>query len=427
MRIWPRLPVLALVALILPATAGNAQQLRILTSMPPALTDPFIAAFRQHHPQADLLVLNKNTNSGVAEITRGNARGFDIFWASSPEAFAVIGQHEGFDASACPVLDDTARGGSIRGGSGHASFALSSIGWARRADAQIFMPGEWDDLLLPAYRGRIGMALPSHSGTSHMLVERFLQVRGWQQGWGYFLRLTENLSTLTSRSFGVIDGVKSGRFDIGLTIDFLAEVEPDLEFRYGKPVMIFPAQIGRLAHAASPALACDFVTFVLSEAGQKLLLQPGVGRIPVLPDLRDSAAETIPEPMRDAIRHQWQTYDAGLAQRRYWAVDAVFDIFISDLLPRRRDLWGRFRALQGLSPATELAAIERLLTSLPLDEQAVGSEALNSSPGRISDLMAMAPEQGAARTEWAAAAARQLDQVEARLAILERRAARMQQ
>jgi hypothetical protein len=45
----------------------------------------------------------------------------------------------------------------------------------------------------------------------------------------------------------VIDGVKSGRFDIGLTIDFLAGSEPDLEFRYGQPVMIFPAQIGRLA------------------------------------------------------------------------------------------------------------------------------------------------------------------------------------
>ena len=90
-----------LAALAVTASAGLAQQLRILTSMPPSLTDPFIAAFRQEFPQADLLVLNKNTNSGIDEITRGNARGFDIFWASSPEAFAVIGEHQGFDASAC--------------------------------------------------------------------------------------------------------------------------------------------------------------------------------------------------------------------------------------------------------------------------------------------------------------------------------------
>lgn len=410
------LAVLLLAAPMLSAGAAGAQQLRILTSMPPALTDPFIAAFRKDHPQAELLVLNKNTNSGVDEITRGNDRGFDIFWASSPEAFAVIGQHRGFDAGDCPALD----------ASGHASFALSSIGWARRAEAQVFMPGDWDDLLLPAYRGRIGMALPSHSGTTHMLVERFLQVRGWGEGWGYFLRLTENLSTLTSRSFGVIDGVKSGRFDIGLTIDFLAGVEPDLEFRYGKPVMIFPAQIGRLADAQEPELACDFVRFVLSDAGQRLLLDPGVGRIPVSASLRESAAEAIPAPMQDAIRHQWQTYDAGLAQRRYWAVNALFDIFISDTLPRRRDLWARLRALKGQVPAADLATVERLLTTLPVAEHEADLAVLNSQPGRISDLMVPAPEQGDAQERWAAAASAQLDAAEAALAALERRAARRQ-
>lgn len=393
------------------ASTGQAEQLRILTSMPPALTDPFIAAFREAFPQADLLVLNKNTNSSIDEITRGNARGFDIFWASAPEAFAVIGQHQGFDASGCPVLD----------ASGHASFALSSIGWARRAGAQIAMPGDWGDLLQPVYRGRIGMSLPSQSGTTHMMVERFLQVRGWEDGWDYFLRLSENLSTLTARSFGVIDGVRSGRFDIGLTIDFLAEVEPDLEFRYGKPVMIFPAQIGRLAHGLEPGLACDFIGFVLSDSGQRLLLEPGVGRIPVAASLRDSADAAIPEPMRDAIRHQWQVYDAGLAERRYWAVNALFDIFISDLLPRRRELWERFRALQGHVSAADLAPIERLLTSLPVPEQAAIQEALNASPGRISDLITMSPEQDAARADWAAAAATQLDTADRALAVLERR------
>jgi len=401
-----------LAALAVTASAGLAQQLRILTSMPPSLTDPFIAAFRQEFPQADLLVLNKNTNSGIDEITRGNARGFDIFWASSPEAFAVIGEHQGFDASACPVLD----------ASGHASFALSSIGWARRAHAGITMPGDWDDLLLPAYRGHIGMALPSHSGTTHMMIERFLQVRGWEAGWDYFLRLSENLSTLTARSFGVIDGVRSGRFDIGLTIDFLAEVEPDLEFRYGKPVMIFPAQIGRLAYGLEPGLACDFIGFVLSDAGQRLLLDPGVGRIPVAASLRDDAAAAIPDPMRDAIRHQWQGYDAGLAQQRFWAVNALFDIFISDVLPRRRELWERLRALQGHAAAAELAPIERLLTRLPVSESEAAREELNASPGRISDLIMMTPEQDEARADWAAAAARQLDEADRALAVLERRA-----
>jgi ABC-type Fe3+ transport system substrate-binding protein len=406
-RVVIRAAFLALL-LALPGLAG-AEQLRILTSMPPAFTDPFIAAFRRLHPDADILVLNKNTNSGVDEIARGNPRGFDLFWASAPEAFALIGQHGGFDPKGCAALPEA----------GHLPFALSSIGWARRADSTLFMPGDWDDLLLPTYRGRVGMALPSRSGTSHMMVERFLQVRGWQQGWTFYLRLSENLSTLTSRSFGVIDGVKSGRFSIGLTIDFLAGIEPELDFRYGKPVMIFPAQIGRLAGSNAPELACDFVGFVLSDAGQRLLLQPGVGRVPALASVRDEAGEAIPEPMRNAIRRAWQTYDAGLAEQRYWAVNALFDIFISDRLPQRRELWARLRALQGRAPGDELARVERLLTTLPVDEAEALSPDLNSRPGRITDLTAMTPAQKAAHDRWVVAADAALSQADAALHRLE--------
>ncbi len=401
---------LALALALLPPPAG-AEPLRILTSMAPSLTDPFVEAFRRQHPGTEVLVLNKNTNSALDEIARGNQRGFDIFWASSPEAFALIAGHRGFDAAGCDALP----------GEGHAVFALSSIGWAARADRPLAMPGDWGDLLQPAYRGQIGMALPSRSGTSHMMLERFLQVRGWRAGWDYFLRLSENLSTLTSRSFGVIDGVKSDRFAIGLTIDFLAGTEPGMAFSYGRPVMIFPAQIGRLAGGAAPDLACAFARFVLSDPGQRMLLDPGIGRIPAAAAIRDQAGAAVPGPMRDAIRLEWQTYDAGLAERRYWAVNALFDIFISDLLPQRRDLWARLRGIEGRAPAAEIARIEKLLTALPVTEAEAADPALNSRPGRITDLTAMTAAQKSAHDRWRAGAARLLDQADAALRALERR------
>ena len=400
----------AALALLLPWTA-QAEPLRILTSMAPSLTDPFVEAFRARHPDAEVLVLNKNTNSALEEVTRGNQRGFDIFWASSPEAFALIARHDGFDAAGCTALPP----------GGHEVFALSSIGWAGRTDAALAMPEDWGDLLQPGYRGQIGMALPSRSGTAHMMLERFLQVRGWRGGWEYFLRLSENLSTLTSRSFGVIDGVKSDRFALGLTIDFLAGTEPGLDFRYGQPVMIFPAQIGRLAGGTSPELACDFARFVLSDQGQRLLLEPSVGRIPASGAIRDAAGDAVPELMRHAIRLKWQTYDAGLAERRYWAVNALFDIFISDLLPQRRELWARLRAIEGRAAPAELARIEKLLTALPVPEPEAAAPVLNSRPGRVTDLTAMTAEQKAAHDRWRATAARLLDQADAALTALERR------
>lgn len=411
-------PVVLSIACLAMPPAAAAGELRLLTSMSTSLTDPFIAAFGETNPGSRVLVLNKNTNSSVEEIVRGNPRGFDLFWASAPEAFALIARHGGFagaEARAdCPEVAER----------GHVPFAMSSIGWSRRADSELFMPGEWNDLLLPLYRGRIGMALPSRSGTSHMLVERFLQVRGWEEGWAFFLQLSENLSTLTSRSFGVIDGVKSGRFDIGLSIDFLADApEPELDFRYGEPIMLFPAQIGLLAGGRASAEACAFIRFVLSDRGQMLLTDPKVGRIPISPGVRATAVAAVPEPMKSALRRSWQGYDADLAQSRYWAVNALFDLFIAELLPARRELWARLRAIEGRVDRGAWSAIARELARLPVSEIEAGAPGLNASPGRITDLTALPDLQAAARDRWAALAEAQIARLAADLAALEVEAA----
>lgn len=399
----------ACAGLFLMATTAPAAlaELRILTSMPPAVVEPFVQAFRADNPGTEVLVLNKNTNSAIDEVIRGNDRGFDIFWASAPEAFALVAGRQGF-APDCAAMGPT----------GYQPFAYSSIGWTRRTDSLLFMPSDWDDLLLPRYRGKVGMALPSRSGTTHMMVERFLQVRGWDEGWAYFLRLAENLSTLSARSFGVIDGVRAGRFDIGLTIDFLAATQSDLDFRYGQPVMIFPAQIGVLRGGQGIDAACGFAAFVLSDQGQRMLLQADIRRTPISASLRDSPDSAVPAQVRDALRRSWLDYDADLAQARYWAVDTIFDVFIAQTLPRRRALWTRLRALEGRAPQAEIAALTRELARLPLAE-AEAQPPLNQQPGRVSDLVAMTEPQRTAHTRWMAEATRQLDAVEQALTLLE--------
>lgn len=377
--------------------------------MPPSLTDPFIAGFHDTHPDIDVLVLNKNTNSALSEVIRGNSRQFDIFWASAPESFALIAARSGFVAEGCDIVRNT----------GYLPFAFSSIGWARRSENEVFMPGAWDDLLLPIYRGKIGVALPSRSGTTHMMVERFLQVRGWENGWAFLLDLSQNLATLSARSFGVIEGIEAGRFDIGLTIDFLAQTQPGLDFRYGQPVMIFPAQIGHLKGGGDPDAACAFMTFVTSDQGQRILLRSDVGRIPATAAIRSAAADAIPTAIDVAIHRSWQGYDAELAQARYWSVNMIFDLFIADLLPRRRNLFARLEALEGVATTAELTAVRRELSRLPITETDALSEALNADPGYASDLIRMNEAQRKARQRWAAAAKAQLDAIDLALTGLE--------
>lgn len=388
---------------------ARADELRIITSMPPALTDPFVAAFQARHPDTEILLLNKNTNAALSEILRGNPRRFHVFWASSPEAFTLIAARDGFATTGCAAA----------GARGHVPFAYSSIGWTMRKDREARMPRQWDDLLGQVHRGRIGMALPSRSGTTHMLVERFLQVRGWDEGWAYFLGLSGNLATLGARSFGVIDGVRAGRFDIGLTIDFLAKSDAGLEFRYGMPAMIFPAQIGLLHGSTPDGTGCDFIAFVTSAPGQRLLLEPGVDRTPALASVRAEGNPATPDPLEPALLRQWQGYDADLAQRRYWVVNTIFELFIADHLPRRRLLFARLDALEGRVPPAALARLRTRLTTLPISEVGTMAPDLNTVPGHASDLVQMTAPQKSAYLRWQRMARDQLDGVEFAISQLE--------
>lgn len=374
------------------AAPAAADVLRILTSLPPATTDPFVEAFRADRPGVEVLVLNKNTVSSVEELIRGNPRAFDVFWASSPEAFEILARQGRFD---------TDGGCAAAGSSGHAPFALSSIGWTLHVDGALSAPETWDELLGPDYEGQIGMAPPSRSGTSHMLVERFLQVRGWTEGWGFLLGLARNLSTVTSRSFAVTDGVRSGRFGLGLTIDFLAgSAQPELAFHYGTPAVLFPAQIGVLEGAGDAALGCAFLSLVTGEDGQRLLLQPGIGRIPASDRIRQEAGDLIPPEITTALRSRWLDYNAGLASDRFWAVNILFDLAITDRLDERRALWARLDALRGVAPYPELDLIARQLLRLPVTE----SEVLNLDSGpavnRVMELTDLPEAQRRVIRNW---------------------------
>ncbi len=343
----------------IPSTALS-DELRILTSFPSGMTTTFEELWEERFPQTEIRFLNKNTISGVEEVQRGNLRGFDLFWASSPEAFVLLDQTDEFaPPSTC-------------GGEGPASieaFAISSVGWARRTESELFMPGEWNDLLLPIYRDQIAMARPARSGTTHLLVEQILQMRGWDDGWAYLLELSGNLSTLTARSHGVPSGLLNDRFDIGLMIDFLSMSQGEaLQFRYGRPTMIFAAQIGILDGGGNSEAACQFVELLLSRDGQIALTDPRISRIPIDPAIRSEVATNIPEDISTGLQLAWLDYDAQTSANRFWAVNTLFDLMITDVLTERRALWRRYYDLAEQIPLERLSDVKRLITTVPASE-----------------------------------------------------------
>jgi ABC-type Fe3+ transport system substrate-binding protein len=356
-------------------------------------------------------VLSKNTIASIDEILRGNDRRFDIFWSSSPEAFEILNRQGAFvDGGLC---------GADRP-SPVAAFALSSVGWARRIDSELFMPAEWNDLLRPIYRDRIAMARPARSGSTHVLVEQLLQVRGWDAGWAYLLELSGNLSTLTARSFGVPDGLLNARFDIGLTLDFLAQSQAEtLNFRYGRPLVVIPAQIGILRNGLSPQAACDFVKLVLSREGQMLLLSPPISRVPYDPSVRAEFGDRLPADILNTLRLPWLSYNAATAADRYWVVKTIFDLMITENLDRRRNLWRRYHVLNDVMGSSELSEIRRLLTRVIIEEIEAASLPQVETGLRTTSLVQLGPNERQLTEDWRQVVVCDLDAVEWALRELE--------
>lgn len=355
---------------------GAAQELRVLTSFPPDFSSAYTSMWQAREPESEIRVLNKNTVAAIGEVLRGNSRSFDLFWSSSPEAFEILKRSGAF-------AQDGVCGAS--GPGSVAPFALSSVGWARRTDSTLFMPANWNDLLRPLYRDKIAMARPARSGSTHMLVEQILLVRGWEDGWRFLLELSGNLSTLTARSYGVPDGLINERFEIGLTIDFLSQSKAGvLDFRYGRPIVLAAARVGILKGGKVPDKACDFVRMILSRDGQLALLAPEISRIPFDADVRTEMEAHLPRDVIEALKLSWLDYDARQSSNRYWAVNTLFDIMITDRLVERRNLWRRYHALARTVPPSDLTAPHSLLTTVPVSED----EALMASQRQAEDQFA---------------------------------------
>ncbi len=395
------------------AHQASAQELKVLTSFPQDLADAYVAMWQHREPETEISILNKNTVAGINEILRGNDRGFDLFWASSPEAFELLSRNGSF-------VDDAVCGEN--GLRATEPFALSSVGWARRTDSTLFMPAEWNDLLRPIYRDKIAMARPARSGSTHMLVEQLLLVRGWDDGWAYLLELAGNLSTLTARSYGVPDGLANARFEIGLTIDFLAQSQRDvLDFRYGRPIVLVPAQVGILKGGLASDKACDFVHMLLSRDGQLALLSPEISRIPYNASVRAEVETQLPDGIAEALRLSWLDYDAAITSDRYWAVNTLFDLLLTEVLVERRNFWRRYYELEQEVAQNDLRDVRALLSTIPISEEESIAATLSINASERS-LAGIGTLDTTVIVEWRGRVTRLMHQIDVALRYLEQQA-----
>ena len=111
-----------------------------------------------------------------------------------------------------------------------------------------------------------------------------------------------NFRNVTERSFGVPEAVNSGQVGYGIVIDFFAFSAQaagfPVKFVYPTVTTIVPANVGIVANAPNKAGAEAFVEFLLSPAGQEVLLEPGIRRLPVNPATYAKAPAGLSQPLQ---------------------------------------------------------------------------------------------------------------------------------
>ena len=347
---------LALAVLATPFSAiALEKKLVIVTSYPPDTTTTVKKAFEKKHPGVKVEMLKKKTTAGIKYLqeTASNNRS-DMFWASAPDAFEVLKgdnllqkykvKMKGIPkkVGAFPINDPE---GYYKG------FAASGYGimWNTRylKAKKLPAPKTWANLAKPVYHGHVGMSAPSRSGTTHLTVETLLQGKGWEKGWAGLKAIAGNFKTVTERSFGVPDGVNSGQFGLGIVIDFFGLSSEasgfPVKFIYPPVTTLVPANIAIVKNAPHPKAAAAFIEFLLSPAGQEVLLDPKIRRLPVNPATYAKAPAGFPNPFKDKSIGAAVKFDLQLSKNRYNVINSLFDVMVTY---RLKDLRAATRAIQ---------------------------------------------------------------------------------
>jgi iron(III) transport system substrate-binding protein len=144
-------------------------------------------------------------------------------------------------------------------------------------------PKDWTDLHQPRFKGQVGIADPTLSGTAFYTVATIVE----NYGWGYFEKLKANGAVVVKGAQDIVDRIASGDLKAGIVVDYIAKGAEKkgspIRFIYPKTGLIaITSPLAILKSTQNPEAAKKLVDFVLSTEGQAILAKAQV--LPVRSD-----------------------------------------------------------------------------------------------------------------------------------------------
>ncbi len=146
-----------------------------------------------------------------------------------------------------------------------------------------FRPTSWQDLLLPRYRGRVGLPNPFVSGAAFAHVGTFASMREF--GWSFYQKLHENQAVILQSNGDVIQKLAAGEVSIAQIVDFFvrnlkAQGSPVDHIWPSEGSLLVPTPVAIVKETANADAARAFVNYLYTPEAQQLFVQRSY--IPVL-------------------------------------------------------------------------------------------------------------------------------------------------
>lgn len=200
------------------------------------------------------------------------------------------------------------------------SIAVNRDRWNKEfAPLGLTMPKKWEDLLLPAYQGKIVMPDPNYSGTAYTFLSSLYEAWGEQRTTAFLKGLTRNVGLLTVNGYMPAQYVSSGEYVIG--INFLGDQRKlrdagfDLVSSVPKDTSLSVNGISKIRNAPNETAADWFINYSLSQEAAAVLEQVSFGTPTVHQneqDISNSAVLPVHSSLRrhEQILNQWNNLRA---------------------------------------------------------------------------------------------------------------------
>lgn len=269
----------AVIVTALSTPAFAASTLTLYTSQPNEDAQMTVTAFEKAHPDIEVKWIRDGTTKLTARLQAELAAGGaapDVLLIADSVTMESLKKQDLLAAYKSPEASRyDAQLYDPQGYYYGTKLITTGIAYNTRAPVK---PGAWQDLLKPELKNMTTLPSPLYSGAAQIHMATLMNDP--QLGFAWYEKLKANGAMPQSGNGAVMNAITSGSKGYGVLVDYMAIREKakgaPIEFVFPKEgVSIVTEPVAMLKNAKNPEGAKAFINFVLSDAGQRLVLKQG--------------------------------------------------------------------------------------------------------------------------------------------------------